>query len=194
MSDDAPLPVTVAVTTPAPIPEGFSVPGIVALARDLAIGMYDEGVLLKKHGISDAQYLTLKEVPYFITVVKQMSEEWNAPKSAQQRLAVQTAVGLEEVLPDVIARAKIKNEPLQGVAQLIKVLSDIAGASGNSRQQAPPTEKFKITINLGADTEIYNKSKPVITLEAGPQESDPEEVQSQPSGFGELLSLQTDPE
>lgn len=194
MSDDAPLPVTVAVTSPAPIPEGFSVPGIVALARDLAIGMYDEGVLLKKHGISDAQYLTLKEVPYFITVVKQMSEEWNAPKSAQQRLAVQTAVGLEEVLPDVIARAKIKNEPLQGVAQLIKVLSDIAGASGNSRQQAPPTEKFKITINLGADTEIYNKSKPVITLEAGPQESDPEPVQPQSSGFGELLSLQTDPE
>lgn len=193
MSDDAPLPVTVAVTT-APLPEGFSIPGVVALARDLAIGMYDEPVLLKKHGISTEQYATLKTVPYFITVVQQMSKAWNEPASAQQRLALQTAVGLEEVLPDVIARAKIKNEPLQGVAQLVKVLADIAGAIGNTRQTTAPGEKFKITINLGSDTEVYNKTKPAFILEAVPAESDVVQIQPQPSGFGALLSIQTEPE
>jgi hypothetical protein len=194
MSDDAPLPVTATVTTaPAPLPEGFSVPAAVAFARDLAIGMYDEAVLLKKHGVSAPQYQTLQGIPYFQELVRQMAIEWNAPKSVQQRLAVETAVGLEEVLPDVIARAKVKNEPLQGVAQLVKVLADIAGANQNARQPAAPAEKFKITINLGADVETYNKTKPVITLEAaGPSES--AEVQPVAQGFGALLSLQTEPE
>lgn len=190
---DAPLPVTAAVTTTAPLPEGFSVPGVVALARDLAIGMYDEAVLLKKHGITTEQYATLNAVPYFQNIVKQLAEEWNAPKSAQQRLAIQTAVGLEEVLPDVIARAKIKNEPLQGVAQLVKVLADIAGANQTAgKQQAAPREQFKITINLGADQEVYNKTKPTIVLETNPGADVAPEQHA--TGFGSLLSLQTDPE
>lgn len=192
MSDDPKPPAVVtAAVTPQPIPEGFSIPGVVALARDLAMEMYDEPVLLKKHGISEAQYATLKTVPYFINTLKSMAEEWHGTTNSQQRLAMQTSIGLEEVLPDVIARAKVKNEPLQGVAQLVKVLAEICGAAGSNRQQAPASERFKITINLGADTEVFEKSKPVITVEA---ESAPQQVQSQPQGFGSLLTLQTEPE
>lgn len=192
MSDDPKPPAVVtAAVTPQPIPEGFSIPGVVALARDLAMEMYDEPVLLKKHGISEAQYATLKTVPYFINTLKSMAEEWHGTTNSQQRLAMQTSIGLEEVLPDVIARAKVRNEPLQGVAQLVKVLAEICGAAGSNRQQAPASERFKITINLGADTEVFEKSKPVITVEA---ESAPQQVQSQPQGFGSLLTLQTEPE
>lgn len=194
MSDDAPLPVTAAVTTPVPLPEGFSVPQVVALARDLAMDMYDPQVLLKKHGISAGQFTALEAMPYFQKVVKELAEEWHAPKNSQQRLAIGAAVGLEEVLPDVIARAKIKNEPLQGVAQLVKVLADIAGANQSAnRQAAPAREQFKITINLGADQEVYAKTKPVIILEAA-QDPDLPAVQSQPQGFGSLLTLSPEPE
>lgn len=194
MSDDAPLPVT-ATVTPAPLPEGFDMPMVVALARDLAIGMYDEAVLLKKHGITPDQYVTLNAVPYFQTIVRQLSEEWNAPKSAQQRLAIQSAVGLEEVLPSAIARAKVKNEPLNNVAQLIKVLADIAGANQTAgKLQAPAREQFKITINLGADQEVYNKTKPTMVIENTEAPPDQPALQPQPQGFGGLLALQTDPE
>lgn len=191
MSDDAPKPVVTATVTPAPIPEGFSVPGAVALARDLAIGMYDLPLILKKHGITPEQYATLEAVPYFQEVVKQQAEEWNAPKNSQQRLAIQASAGLEEVLPDAIARVKVRNEPLQGIAQLVKVLADIAGASGNQRQTAPASEKFKITINLGADTEVYNKSRPSIVVDQPPGV---DEVQPVAQGLGTLLTLQTEPE
>lgn len=187
MSDDPQLPAPIEA---APLPEKFSVPDIVALARDLAIGMYDQTTILKKHEITAAQYATLETIPYFQAVVKQMAEEWNAPKNSQQRLAIQTAVGLEEVLPDVIARAKVPNEPLQGVAQLVKVLADICGATANTRQPAAASEKFKIVINLGADTEVYDKSK-VVTIEHSP--GDPVEVQPQSQGLGALLSLRTEP-
>lgn len=191
MSDDPVSTVTAAVT-PAPIPESFPIPAVVALARDLAIGMYDEAVILRKHGITPEQYETLKTVPYFQNTVKKASEDWNAPRSAQERLAIQTAVGLEEVLPDVIARAKVKNEPLQGVAQLVKVLADICGAnSAAGKQNIAPREQFKITINLGADTEVYNKTKPAITIDASPEAV---ELQPQPGGFGSLLTLSPEPE
>lgn len=192
MSDDPKLPVTAAVTT-APIPEGFSLPAVYSLARDLALNMYDEAVILKKNDITPAQYETLKQVPYFQAAVEQMAKHWNSPAAAQQRLAHQTAVGLEEVLPDVIARAKVKNEPLQGVAQLVKVLADIAGVSGNAKQSAAPVEKFKITINLGADTEVYDKTRPgpVINLESA---SDDNSVETIRTGLSSLLSIQTEPE
>lgn len=193
---DAPLPVTATVTTPAPLPEGFSMPGVVSLARDLAMDLYEEPVLLKKHGITTSQYATLKAIPYFQSIVKRLAEEWNAPKSAQERLAIGAAVGLEEVLPDVIARAKVKNEPLQGVAQLVKVLADIAGANqAAGRQTTAPREQFKIVINLGADQEVFSKSRPTVTLEANPE---PEAmglgVPPQPQGFGSLLTLSPEPE
>ncbi len=191
MSEDAPVP---AVIAHAPLPAGFSIPGIVALARDLAIGMYDEPALLKKHEITAEQYATLQSVPYFQKVVAQLAEEWHAPKSAQQRLAIQTAVGLEQVLPDVIARATVKHEPLNGVAQLVKVLADIAGANQTAgKQQAAPREQFKITINLGADTEVYNKSKPTIVVDNAPTDQGLE-VAEQPKGQGDAMSIFAKPE
>ena len=196
MSD---TPLVTATVTPEPRPEDVSVPRMVALARDVALDMFDLPILLKKHELTPGQYETLKNLPYFKNLVEHLALEWHGTKNAQQRLAVQTAVGLEEVLPTVIGRAKIANEPLQGVAQLVKVLADICGATANARQATTgPTERFKITINLGADTEVYNKSKPVVVIEnaAGPDaEASPGlEDQSFASGASALLALQTEPE
>lgn len=194
MSDDPKTPalVTVAVT-PAPLPESFDTPAAAMLARDLAIGMYDEAVILKKAGITREQYETLRTNEWFQKLVEQMAIEWNSPKNAQQRLATLSAVGLETVLPDVIARAKVKNEPLQGVAQLVKVLADMAGANSQNRQNNAPAEKFSITINLGEDKEVYTKTKPVVVIEQAPGPlGDPvEEVRSE---IQSLLAIQTKPE
>ncbi len=196
MSDDAPddqAIVTVPVTAPHPLPPGFTIPGAVAIAKDVAIGMYDMPAILKKHEITPEQYAFLETLPYFQDVLKQQANEWFGPKNSQQRLAIQASTGLEQVLPDAIARVSIKNEPLQGIAQLVKVLADIAGASGNTRQPSAPAERFKITINLGADTEVYNKSKPVFNLDIE-ETGDPSPVQPQSQGLGPILTLRTDPE
>lgn len=185
-----PVPVT-ATVTPAPLPESFDTPAAAALARDLAIGMYDEALILKKAGITAEQYETLKQNEWFQKLVTQLSEEWNQPKNAQQRLAIGAAVGLETVLPDVIARAKVKNEPLQGVAQLVKVIADIAGVGGSNKAPAPPSEKFSITIDLGGEPEVYEKSRPVITVESAPIDTALPEITG---GIRSLLTLQTEPE
>jgi hypothetical protein len=127
-----------------------------------------------------------------------MAYEWNLPRTANERLATQTAVGLETVLPDVIARMKIKNEPLAGIAQLTKVLADICGATNKVAPQAGPTEKFKIVIDLGGDKQDFDVKRPVVTIEAGAETGGsteaPSEVSSLREGLSNLLTLQTEPE
>jgi hypothetical protein len=198
MSDTPALPVVTATVTPEPLPESFDTPAAAVLARDLAVGMYDEDLILKKAGLTPGQYETLKRNEWFGRLVEQMALDWNAPRNVQQRLAIQSAVGLETVLPDVIARAKVKNEPLAGVAQLVKVLMDMAGANSQNRQQAPAQEKFSITINLGADQEVYEKTKPVIQIDEADQlgQSAPfdDTLTSVRSGLSSLLAIQTEPE
>ena len=194
MTNTPKLPVTGTVTA-ASLPASFSVPAVVALARDLALGLYEEKILLQKHGISPEQYEILRKIPYFQQHVEQQAKEWNAPRNAQERLANLTAVGLEEVLPTVIARTKVPNEPLTGVAQLVKVLADMCGATNQSKQHAAPTEKFKIVINLGADQEVHTKTKPILEVAADTAPGIPDHsVAEIRSGLSSLLSLQTQPE
>jgi hypothetical protein len=195
------LPTVTVAVTPAPLPENFSVPQAVALARDLVIQMYDRATILKMHKLTDAQALTLEQNDYFKKLMHELAIEWNAPKSAQDRLAVQTAVGLETVLPAAIARISIKNEPLAGVAQLVKVLADIAGANATAKQKGPPGEKFTITINIGEDKdEVYHKTKPVIEVHsdaapaAGESEGEQPAVRALTEGAAALFSLQLKPE
>lgn len=184
MSDTPQLPVPI---TPEPLPADFETPAAAQLARDLALRMYEEPVILKKHHLTPGQYETLRQYDWFQRLVEQLSLEWNAPKNAQQRLATEALVGLESVLPDVIARLKVKNEPLAGIAQLSKVIADIAGVGGTNKAAAPATEKFQITINLGADQEVYDKSVPV-TVDGNSA------LPPDTSGLQSLLTLHTEPE
>jgi hypothetical protein len=185
---DEHLPVTAAVTPPA-LPDGFSVPGAVGLARDLVMNLYDRDFILKKHGITEAVCKRLEANEYFQKLTEQLAIEWNTPKSAQERLALHTAIGLEVVLPDAIARVSNRTEPLAGVAQMVKVLADIAGANqaAKQKQQGAPGEKFQITINLGAANggtkEHYDKTITVLPT-----------ITADPEPDGGLLALQTEPE
>jgi hypothetical protein len=177
---------------PAPLPETFNTQDAAKLARDIALRLYDESVILKKAGLTEGQYETLKQNQWFQALVTQITTEWNLPKNAQQRLAILSAVGLETVLPDIIARAKVSNEPLTGIAQLVKVLADMAGFSSQNRQQAPAAEKFNIVINLGADTEVYEKTRPIVVDERPTAIDDT--VAEVNSGLQTLLALQKKPE
>ena len=195
MSDDQ-TPVTAAVTPPPPLPDDFAVHRAIELARDLVMNLYDRDFILKKHGISDEICKRLEANGYFQQLLKELAMEWNTPKSAQDRLALHTAIGLETVLPDAIARISTKTEPLAGVAQMVKVLADISGANQAARQKIDraPGEKFNIVINLGAaqggEKQVFEKV--VNTIEVARASDDPEPPEA--IRYGGLLALQTEPE
>ena len=170
-------PVTVAVTepqlplgtTPPPLPASFTVPAAAALARDLAINLFPEDVVIAKHGITPEQLKILNSNTFFQKLVEIATLDWNSSKSMPQRLALEAQVLVEDVMPDIGARMKVKNEPLTGVVSALSAITKIAGIGENKAPQAAG-EKFTITINLGADTLKYEKSRQIEgAVEVQPQ-------------------------
>lgn len=174
--------VTAAVTPQPPAPLSPRVPGpltqdgwtihkVAALVRDLAMNLYDEPTILHKHGLSLEAYQTLQKNQFFQNALEQETIAWNSPQSATRRLALESAMAVENALPTVAARLHNTNEPLADVVSLIKVLSELAGAIGSkaNAQTGPSASQFKITINLGGDT-MARDVTPTIIIDQ-PQET-----------------------
>jgi hypothetical protein len=186
MSDpSSPTALVTAAVNPPGLPDAFSIPAMGALARDLAIQMYERPAILRKHNLTEAQCAALEKHPYFVKMLEHAVNEWNSPRTVTERLALEAAHGLETALPDVIARMSVKNEPLTSVVAAGQLLTKISGA-GEQKQQAAPGEKFTIVIDLGGDKQVFEKTRPAVIEGYA--------VQSFAEGASTLLDLRTEPE
>lgn len=178
-------PVTVAVTTEVStkFPDGFTIVEAALLAHDIATGGYKKLTLLEKYEISEADYDAIYNNDTFQTLLTQSIAEWKSIRNLNDRLALKAAVTLENALPVVGARMHDKAEPLSSVIEAGKMLAKMSGVGEKTQAPTAPGEKFTITINLGADTLVYEKSRPAIEVSA---------VQQQPEGEGETPPLQLD--
>lgn len=164
MTDKTAL-VTAPVTPPTVMPDGWTIHRVAALVRDLAINMYDLPVILKKHGLTEAQHKLLAANEFYQRALEAATIEWNSPQGVKKRLALESAIGIEDALPTLVARLGKTSEPLAAVVPLLKVLAEISGAVGNSnRQDSQVGEKFKIVINLGGDTQNFEKERNPIEV------------------------------
>jgi hypothetical protein len=159
------------------MPANWTIHKVAALVRDLSHNMYELPYILKTHNLTQAQYDKLATNAVFQGMLHTMTVEWNAVTNTQKRLSIEAAIALEDALPTMAARLHKPTELLTGVVELAKLLAKMAGVGETNAQQAP-TERFKITINLGADVASFEKSRPVI--EIGTSESELHEIQSQP--------------
>lgn len=189
MPTDAPdaLPVTAAVNE-ITLPEGWTIHKVTALVRDLAVNMYDLPVILKKHGLTQAQHDLLSKNEFFQRALESSTIEWNAPQSAHKRLALASSTGIEDALPTLVARLSRTDEPLSGVVPLLKVLAEMSGAVGQAKALPTANEKFKITINLGGDSIKFDKKKPILEIQPfGEGAGEGPQVRSISEGTGETL-------
>lgn len=179
-SEAAPAVPALAPYPKAPLPDGWTLNKVAALVRDVAQAMYDLPTILTKHGLTPPQYAALADNEFFKRALEQFTLDWNTAENTQKRLALEAAIGMESVLPDVIVRAQKPTEPLSDVVSLVKLLAEIAGCIGSKAAQAPTiaSEKFKIVINLGADTIKYDAS------------TTPVQILQQPEGSGDRTTLQ----
>lgn len=184
----APTPVeNMSVEVPAvplsEMPEGWTIHKSASLVREIAQNMYDLPTILAKFQLDQGQYDRLKDNEFFKKAVEATTIEWNAPQNTKKRLALEAAIALEDALPDVAARLKKSNEPLPGIVQLVKVLSEIAGVTGQATQGQPSNAgaQFKITFNLGADQASFAKRAPAF---------DPATLQPLPERAGTDAALQ----
>jgi len=164
----AQVPTVVPVQVPTVMPDGWTLHKVAALVRDVAQAMYDEPYVLKKHGLSEAQYIFLTKNEFFQHALEAETISWQRADNVNRRLALEAAIAVEDALPTVAARLSKTTEPLSDVVALLKVLSEIAGTIGAKAASTQPTgEKFKIVINLGADT-VQREATPMVVVEQIP--------------------------
>lgn len=148
------------------MPVGWTIQRAATFIRDLAHNLYDVPFILKTHGVSQAQYDSIKDSEFFQNALRAMTIEWNSIGNTQKRLAIEAAIALEDALPVMAARLHKPTELMTGVVELAKLLAKMAGV-GEVSQNAPPSERFKITINLGADVQAFDKTRTVQLITEG---------------------------
>lgn len=184
------VPAVVPTQVPAALPSGWTLHKVAALVRDVAQEMYDEPFILTKHGLTSAQYDFLKLNPFFQRALEAETISWARADNVRNRLALEAAIAVEDALPVIAARLTKTNEPLADVVALLKVLSEMAGTIGAKAAQVQPGsgERFKIVINMGADT-LERDAHPLIQVSTDPAPASPDQVQSLLTAAGNAAKI-----
>jgi hypothetical protein len=157
---------------------------LAALARELAMNIKNVHVLFAEYGIDEEQYYELMaHNPFFKRLREQYAADWNATTSTAERVKVGSLASLEQLLPILTKRAMDEEakEPLASMTGVGTLLSKTAGI-GENTHTPNASERFIITINLGADVEHYDKS-----IEVNPNDTSPKEI-----GNGKTVDVRTE--
>lgn len=148
---------------------------LAAFAQELAMGLRSLEDILSSHNISPETYEILKEHPTFQRLLDGMRKEWLSINNTADRVAIEAAFTFEQAIPHLYARMINAKEPLNHATEVAKVLAK-AGGIGESKREGVIGEKFNITINLGADTQLKfqpnvapTRPSPILDLSAEPE-------------------------
>jgi hypothetical protein len=131
---------------------------LTALAREIAMNIYDITTIFEHFGIDETEYYEITKIPFFQQVKEQYTIEWNSALSTEARLKIKNLAMAEAVLPTLGLRALDRKEPFQGPIDFYKTCLKTGGFGEQKTAGGAGSERFVITINLGADEE----GKPVI--------------------------------
>lgn len=135
---------------------------MVGLAREIAMGMQEIGVILQNYKLTTPEWERIQRDPRFAELLQACVVEWNSAVNTEQRIKYKSAVMLEEWLPEAHGRLHDKNENLSAKVELAKFLGRLNDLGlGTGKVVGEQGEKFSITINLGADREQVKFEKVV---------------------------------
>lgn len=126
---------------------------LAALAREVAMNIREVDDILPEYKLTRPQYDHLLTHPFYEKALAAATIEWNSALSTHQRLKIEAAACLENGLPALNARMVNATESLPAAVEVGKLFAKIAGI-GEQDHAVGPSDKFTITINLGADTTV----------------------------------------
>lgn len=141
---------------------------VASVAREMAIAIRPASEILESHGLTQEQFESdVQPLAFYKQSYHAFIAEWNSIGNTNRRLAMQAGTALEIVLPLLAARVANRAEQLGDVTKTAELFSKIAGIDADKK--GSPGEKIKITINLGADTRVFEEkvidSTPAPALE-----------------------------
>lgn len=126
----------------------------VKLAREIAMGINPMGVILENNKISQDDWEVIQKHPRFLQYLETESSVWGSALNTQERVKLKSAALLEEWLPELYTRMNDPGENLNAKIEAGKLVSRLAGLGVGGTQITDATERFSVTINLGADSQL----------------------------------------
>lgn len=140
---------------------------LVTLARELAIDHYPLETILEQHRITTETWLTIKSNPRFIRLLESEIVQWQGALNTEQRVKLKAASVVEEFLPEAHQRLHTSSEILSSKVELFKAVARIAGMGMTGvGVEGAGGDRFSVTINLGADSQLKFEGKSPKTIDA----------------------------
>ena len=134
------------------------------LAGEMVRGIRNPLDILADFQLTEAQYDEIEKKPFYAKIKEFIQLEWNSTSSNADRIKYQGQAGFELLMPVLIRRAMDPMTPLAAANETGKLVAKVAGVGETAADSKPNSERFVITINLGADVdgkevvETFNKS------------------------------------
>lgn len=138
---------------------------LAALAREMTMAIRTYEAIFTDFNIDEQDYYQIEKIEFYQKAKERFAIEWNSSLSTVERVKHINAFFYEQLMPKLVARARSGTEPLAAATDIAKLLAKAAGIGEVKQSDQPASEKFLITINLGADTEIYEKTLNPLKLE-----------------------------
>lgn len=126
---------------------------ILKLAREIAMDLRNIEDILESLAVSSEDWETIQALPIFQDRLRSAVEEWQSGMNTSERIRMKSLSFIEEVLPELYARAHDAKEGLAAKMEVVKTVSKFAGIGG-SVDGAANGERMVVTINLGADHQL----------------------------------------
>jgi hypothetical protein len=127
---------------------------LAALAREIVMNVKTVHEVLKDYQITWDEYKEEVEPnPFFKKVFEQQIIEWNSVSSTKDRIKAQAQAGLEKALQPLGVRLMDPNESLNAQVETGKLFAKL-GQLDTPKEGPTASERFTITINLGADEKV----------------------------------------
>jgi len=136
------------------------------LAREIVMNIRNYKETFETFGITEEDYYEIEKNEFFKKVKEQFAIEWNATTSTSERLKVGAMAYFEQLLPRLTRRAIAGEDTLAASTEVGKLLMKTAGMGEQTKGEPNLAERFVITINMGGDTEKFDKPLDITTIDA----------------------------
>jgi hypothetical protein len=138
------------------------------LAREMVMNIRNYQAVFADYGIDEQDYYEIEKNDFYKKAKETFAIEWNASISTEDRLKIGSLAYLEQLVPVITRRAMKDDANLVASTEVGKLLSKMAGV-GEMKVEKNLAERFIININLGADTETYDKSIEITPNDVPPK-------------------------
>ena len=139
---------------------------ITKIARNMVMGAMQPEMILRSEGISDEQFQRyIRPTELYRRVYDTFLLEWQSPLSTNKRIAILSAILLEDGLMDIALRMVNAETPFNSAIEAAKALAKFAGIGESTAQQSlAPSERFTINIITSDQSKITASTPPSPVL------------------------------